>query len=151
MGFDGNDVDFILAMGPLIHGHCHPKINGGSGGPSYKGTMFALLHEKEVFCRESSKNGTQCKYGSLLRNLQAEMTSNAMRIARGVTGKDKIIKFEGAYHGSHDYVLTGGLGYPSLGPSISPTKIPALGVFQMKCLIRSLFFLGMIWMSLKRP
>ncbi len=123
---DGNEyLDFILAMGPLIHGHCHPKLMEAAADQLTKGTMFALLHEKEVDLAEKVQkmvpNADMVRFSST----GAEATSNAMRIARGVTGKDKIIKFEGAYHGSHDYVLTGGLGYPSLGPSISPTKIPA--------------------------
>jgi glutamate-1-semialdehyde 2,1-aminomutase len=54
---------------------------------------------------------------------------SGIRIARGYTGKDKIIKFEGCYHGAHDYVLVGGLGTPSLGSPLAPQKItPTWGI-----------------------
>jgi glutamate-1-semialdehyde 2,1-aminomutase len=123
---DGNEyVDFIFAMGPLIHGHCHPSIMNAAAEQLAKGTMFALLHEREVDLAEKVHqmvpNADMVRFSSS----GAEATSNAIRIARGYTGKNKIIKFEGAYHGSHDYVLTAGLGAPALGPVISPSKVPA--------------------------
>jgi glutamate-1-semialdehyde 2,1-aminomutase len=88
-----------------------------------KGTAFAVLNETEVKLAEKVceivPNADMVRFS----NSGAEATMSAIRIARGYTGKDKIIKFEGAYHGAHDYVLVGGLGTPSLGSSLAPQKI----------------------------
>ena len=123
---DGNEyIDFIMAMGPLILGHCHPAVMDAVKEQLNYGTMFALLHEKEVVLAEKIHemvpNAEMVRYC----NSGAEATSTAIRIACGHTKKDKFIKFEGHYHGAHDYVLTGGMGSPSLGPADAPYVIPA--------------------------
>ena len=127
---DGNEyIDFILSMGPCILGHCHPKLMQAAREQLEKGTAFAVLNETEVKLAE-----LVCKIvpnAEMVRfsNSGAEATMHAIRFARGYTGKDKIIKFEGAYHGAHDYVLLGGLGTPALGSEISPDKIkPSWGI-----------------------
>ncbi len=123
---DGNQyIDFILSMGPCILGHCHPKLMEAVRAQLEKGTAFAVLNETEVKLAEKVceivPNADMVRFS----NSGAEATMHAIRIARGYTGKDKIIKFEGCYHGAHDYVLLGGLGTPSLGSSIAPFKIAA--------------------------
>jgi len=122
---DGNEyLDFILAMGPLIHGHAHPALIKAVTEQLEKGTMFAVLHDLEVDLAEKV-----CEMTSLdmvrFSNSGAEATQAAIRLARGYTGKKKIIKFEGAYHGGHDYVLAGTGGTPPMGPSTSLYTIPA--------------------------
>ncbi len=121
---DGNEyIDFILSMGPCILGHCHPKLMEAVREQLEKGTAFAVLNEIEVKLAEKVceivPNADMVRFS----NSGAEATMHAIRIARGYTGKDKIIKFEGCYHGAHDYVLMGGLGTPALGPPIAPFKI----------------------------
>lgn len=102
---DGNEyLDFILAMGPLIHGHAHPALISAVSDQLQRGTMFAVLHDLEVdvaekVCRMTGNDMVR------FSNSGAEATMAAIRLARGYTGKKKIIKFEGAYHGGHDYVL----------------------------------------------
>ncbi|MGA8904716.1 MAG: glutamate-1-semialdehyde 2,1-aminomutase [Candidatus Bathyarchaeia archaeon] len=123
---DGNQyIDFILSMGPCILGHCHPKLMEAVRAQLEKGTAFAVLNETEVKLAEKVceivPNADMVRFS----NSGTEATMHAIRIARGYTGKDKIIKFEGCYHGAHDYVLLGGLGTPSLGSSIAPFKIAA--------------------------
>lgn len=123
---DGNQyIDFILSMGPCILGHCHPKLMEAVRAQLEKGTAFAVLSEREVKLAEKVceivPNADMVRFS----NSGTEATMHAIRIARGYTGKDKIIKFEGCYHGAHDYVLLGGLGTPSLGSSIAPFKIAA--------------------------
>jgi len=123
---DGNQyIDFILSMGPCILGHCHPKLMEAVRAQLEKGTAFAVLNETEVKLAEKVceivPNADMVRFS----NSGTEATMHAIRIARGHTGKDKIIKFEGCYHGAHDYVLMGGLGTPSLGSSIAPFKIAA--------------------------
>jgi glutamate-1-semialdehyde 2,1-aminomutase len=120
---DGNEyLDFILAMGPLIHGHAHPALIRAVYEQMQRGTMFAVLHDQEVdlaekVCEMTSQDMVR------FSNSGAEATQAAIRLARGYTGKNKIIKFEGAYHGGHDYVLVGN-GTPPLGPSTSLFRIP---------------------------
>ena len=123
---DGNEyIDFILSMGPCILGHCHPKLMEAVRQQLEKGTAFAVLNETEVKLAERIcdivPNADMVRFS----NSGAEATMHAIRIARGFTGKDKIIKFEGCYHGAHDYVLLGGLGTPPLGSEIAPFKIPS--------------------------
>ena len=121
---DGNRyLDFVLAMGPLIHGHAHPRLVQAVRAQLEKGTMFAVLHDKEVdlaekVCRMTSMDMVRFSSGG------SEATQTAVRLARGYTGKNKIIKFEGAYHGGHDYVLYGA-GGPTTGPPAAMYKIPS--------------------------
>lgn len=122
---DGNEyIDFILAMGPLILGHAHPALVRAASEQLQKGTMFAVLHELEVDLAEKVCEMTS---HDMVRfsNSGAEATQAAIRLARGYTGKNKIVKFEGAYHGGHDYVLVGTGGTPPMGPPSSLYKIPA--------------------------
>ena len=127
---DGNEyIDFILSMGPCILGHCHPKLMEAVRAQLDKGTAFAVLNETEVKLAERIcevvPNADMVRFS----NSGAEATMHAIRFARGHTGKDKIIKFEGCYHGAHDYVLLGGLGTPPLGSSLAPQKItPTWGI-----------------------
>lgn len=121
---DGNEyVDFILSMGPCILGHCPPKVMEAVRAQLEKGTAFAVLNETEVKLAEKVceivPNADMVRFS----NSGAEATMSAIRFARGYTGKDKIIKFEGCYHGTHDYVLLGFGGVPGLGSSIAPFKI----------------------------
>lgn len=122
---DNNEyLDFILAMGPLIHGHAHPALIAAVAEQLEKGTMFAVLHDREV---DLAEKVCQMTSNDMVRfsNSGAEATQAAIRLARGYTGKKKIIKFEGAYHGGHDYVLAGTGGTPPMGPDSSLFVIPA--------------------------
>ena len=121
---DGNEyIDFILSMGPCILGHCHPRLMEAVHAQLEKGTAFAVLNETEVKLAEKVcqivPNADMIRFS----NSGAEATMHAIRIARGYTGKDKIIKFEGCYHGAHDYVLMGGMGTPPRGSPLVPQKI----------------------------
>jgi glutamate-1-semialdehyde 2,1-aminomutase len=122
---DGNEyLDYVLAMGPLIHGHAHPALTRAAREQLDLGTMFAVLHSKEVDLAELVCEMTG--FGMVrFSNSGAEATQTAIRLARGYTGKNKIIKFEGAYHGGYDYVLYGTGGAPPLGPPGALYRIPA--------------------------
>jgi len=117
-------LDFILAMGPLIHGHAHPALVKAVQEQAENGTMFAVLHSKEVDLAEKVCAMTKL---DMVRfsNSGAEATQAAIRLARGYTGKKKIVKFEGAYHGGHDYVLVGTGGAPPIGSPTSLLRIPS--------------------------
>lgn len=103
---DGNEyLDFNLAYGCLINGHAHPEMVKALQAQAELGFHFASPTELEIevakaFQRQvpSAERVAFCSNGS-------DATMNAIRIARAVTGKDGILKFEGHYHGQHDYAL----------------------------------------------
>jgi glutamate-1-semialdehyde 2,1-aminomutase len=103
---DGNEyLDFNLAYGCLINGHAHPDMVKAVSQAAELGFHFASPTKLEIdLAKEfhklvpNSERVAFCSNGS-------DATMNAMRIARAVTGKDVILKFEGHYHGQHDYAL----------------------------------------------
>lgn len=105
---DGNEyIDYLLAYGPLLFGHCYPKILEAVREQMENGTLFGAPDELGV---ETAELFTKMvPNAELLRftNTGTEATMHALRIARAYTGRDKIIKFEGHYHGAHDYLLGG--------------------------------------------
>jgi glutamate-1-semialdehyde 2,1-aminomutase len=102
---DGNEyLDFNLCFGALMAGHCHPAIVRAVEGRLKTGTMFGMPHELEAELAEeicSRFPVEQVRFG----NSGTEVTMHAIRLARGVTGRDRIIKTEGGYHGVHDSVM----------------------------------------------
>lgn len=103
---DGNEyVDYCLAYGPLILGHCHPRIVSAVEQQLKKGTLYGTPTEAELKLAELiCKNVPSIEMVRLV-NTGTEATMSAIRAARGYTKKKKIIKFEGCYHGAHDSVL----------------------------------------------
>jgi glutamate-1-semialdehyde 2,1-aminomutase len=103
---DGNEyLDFNLAYGVLINGHAHPDMIKALDAQAELGFHFASPTELEIDVAKafqrlvpSAERVAFCSNGS-------DATMNAIRIARAVTGKDGILKFEGHYHGQHDYAL----------------------------------------------
>jgi len=103
---DGNDyIDYCLAYGPLILGHSHPEVVAAVEEQLGKGTMFGTPTELEVELAELICNSVPSIEVVRLVNTGTEATMSAIRGARGYTGKKRIVKFEGCYHGAHDYVL----------------------------------------------
>src|ERR1700756_235891 len=102
---DGNDyLDFNLCFGALMAGHCHPEVVRAVEGRLHTGTMFGMPHALEYeLAEEICKRFPveQVRFG----NSGTEVTMHAIRVARGYTGRDRIIKFEGCYHGVHDSVM----------------------------------------------
>src|SRR5690606_4337726 len=103
---DGNDyIDYVLSWGPLIHGHADDDVVAAINEQAAKGSSFgaSTLAENElakiVIDRVPSIE--------MIRMVSpgTEATMSALRVARGVTGRDKILKFEGCYHGHGDSLL----------------------------------------------
>jgi len=119
---DGNVyIDYCLAYGPLILGHAHPKIIEAVRGQLEKGTIYGTPTEDEVELAELVARSVPCLEMIRLVNSGTEATMHAVRVARGYTGRDKIVKFEGCYHGAHDYVLVkAGSGATTFG---APTSL----------------------------
>lgn len=119
---DGNKyLDFIASWGPLILGHSHPKVVRALKDASVLGTSYGAPCKSEielaVIVTKSFKSIDLVR----MTNSGTEATMSAVRLARGYTGKDYIIKFEGCYHGHADYLLVkAGSGATTFGSPSSP-------------------------------
>jgi glutamate-1-semialdehyde 2,1-aminomutase len=103
---DGKEyIDYCLAYGPLILGHAHPKIVEAVRAQLENGSLYGTPTEQEVELAELIRTVVHSAEMVRLVNTGGEATMSAIRAARGYTGKKKIMKFEGCYHGAHDYVL----------------------------------------------
>ncbi len=102
---DGNKyVDFAMAFGAMMVGHAHPRVVQAIDAQARKGTLHAMPHRLEMsVAKELRRRFGQDQWR--FSNSGTEATMHAIRLARGYTGRDKVIKFEGAYHGAHDTVL----------------------------------------------
>ena len=103
---DGNDyIDYIGSWGPLILGHCHPEVMAAIEEALHRGASFGTPTEGEVHLAEMICTAVNSVEMVRLTNSGTEASMAAIRVARGYTGRDKIIKFEGCYHGSVDSLL----------------------------------------------
>jgi glutamate-1-semialdehyde 2,1-aminomutase len=103
---DGNEyIDYCLGYGPIVFGHANDYIVEQSINQLKLGTDYGVPSEKEIALAKEVINRVPCAEMVRFTNSGTEATMSAIRLARGVTGKNKIIKFEGAYHGAHDAVL----------------------------------------------
>ncbi len=102
---DGNEyIDHNLCFGALMAGHCHPAVVKAVEQKLHEGTTFGMPHDQEwELAEEICKRYPveMVRFGSS----GTEATMHACRIARAATGRDKILKFEGSYHGLHDTAL----------------------------------------------
>ena len=123
---DGNDyIDYIGSWGPLILGHCHPEVMAAIEEALHRGASFGTPTEGEVHLAEIICTAVNSVEMVRLTNSGTEASMAAIRVARGYTGRDKIIKFEGCYHGSVDSLLVkAGSGVMTLGLPDSP-GVPA--------------------------
>ena len=123
---DGNDyIDYIGSWGPLILGHCHPEVMAAIEKALHRGASFGTPTEGEVHLAEMICTAVNSVEMVRLTNSGTEASMAAIRVARGYTGRDKIIKFEGCYHGSVDSLLVkAGSGVMTLGLPDSP-GVPA--------------------------
>jgi glutamate-1-semialdehyde 2,1-aminomutase len=102
---DKEYIDYCLAYGPLILGHSHSKVVEAVRAQLEKGSLFGTPTAQEVELAELICKVVPSAEMVRLVSTGGEATMSAIRAARGYTGKKKIMKFEGCYHGAHDYVL----------------------------------------------
>ena len=116
---EGNTyIDHCLAYGPLILGHADPKVVREVSNQLTIGSAYGAPTENEIKLAKEVVDRIPSAEMVRFCNSGTEATMSAIRLARGFTGRDKIIKFEGAYHGAHDYVLVkGGSGAACLPDS----------------------------------
>jgi glutamate-1-semialdehyde 2,1-aminomutase len=123
---DGNVyVDYDMGFGALFAGHVHPRVRQAVESQLDNGTLFVTPCELNADVAEL----LAARYGLPMwrfTNSGTEATMDAIRVARGVTGRDKIVKVEGGYHGHHDEVMVS--MKPSLDeacPADRPTPVPS--------------------------
>jgi len=123
--FDGNEyVDVTMAYGPLILGHSPAVVVEAVERAIRNGTVYAIAHEKEVRWAELMVEAIPCAERVAFTNSGTEATMYALRVARARTGRDKIAKFEGGYHGVHDYALVSSILATQMGPVEDPESVP---------------------------
>lgn len=101
---DGNEyIDFLMAFGPLINGHANAKVNGAIKNQLKKGMLFGAPEELEYKLANKFMRFVPNQEKVIFALSGTDATFNAIRVARAATGKDLVLKFEGHYHGMHDY------------------------------------------------
>ena len=97
---DGNEfIDYLASWGPLIFGHAHPEIVDAIKRQAVLGTSYGAPTELEVTLAEKVVKAVPSIESVRMVNSGTEAVISAIRLARGITGRDKILKFEGCYHG----------------------------------------------------
>ena len=115
---DGNEfVDLRMGYGPVILGHGDERVDDYVNERMRRGVSFSLTSEDEIRAMELVKELTGWVDKARMTVSGTEATMHAMRIARAFTGREKIVKFEGQYHGVHDYALI----------SVTPDDMSELG------------------------
>ncbi|MEY4607004.1 MAG: aspartate aminotransferase family protein [Ilumatobacteraceae bacterium] len=123
---DGNRyIDYDMGFGALFSGHCHPAVRRALEAQLDDGTLFVTPCEMNADVAELLAE----RYGLPMwrfTNSGTEATMDAIRVARGITGRDKIVKVEGGYHGHHDEVMIS-MKPPiaEAGPADAPIAIPS--------------------------
>ena len=119
---DGNRyIDYVGTWGPAILGHAHPEVISAVQQVVMDGTSFGAPTEKEIILAEMIIDRVPGCDMVRLVNSGTEATMSAIRLARGITGRDKIIKFDGCYHGHGDsFLIAAGSGALTLGKPNSP-------------------------------
>ena len=116
---EGRDyVDFVMGSGPMILGHSHPAVVAAVRDQVGRGSTFYGLNEPAIRLAEKVVTASPC--GELIRFTSSgtEATFAALRIARAFSGREKVLKFEGGWHGAHDYAqLSASNNAPSNYPS----------------------------------
>lgn len=119
---DGNGyIDYVGSWGPMILGHRHPEVISAIEGVLARGTSFGAPTDLEVQLAEMVIEAVPSVAMVRMVNSGTEATMSAVRLARGVTGRDLVIKFDGCYHGHGDtFLVEAGSGVATLGIPGSP-------------------------------
>jgi glutamate-1-semialdehyde 2,1-aminomutase len=119
---DGNEyIDYVGSWGPMILGHAHPKVLAAVRDAMKQGTSFGAPTTRESDLAEAVRKVLPSIEKIRLVSSGTEATMSALRLARGVTGRSRILKFDGCYHGHSDGLLVGaGSGVATLGIPGSP-------------------------------
>ena len=111
-------IDYLLGSGPMVLGHAHPAVIDAVERQIGRGTTYFQLSEPAIALAEEICRAVPCADQLRFTSTGSEATFFALRLARAFRGRDKILKFEGGFHGTHDYSLM------SVGPK-APKAFPA--------------------------
>jgi glutamate-1-semialdehyde 2,1-aminomutase len=119
---DGNSyLDYVMSYGPLVLGHAYPEVIEAVETTARKGTTFGAPTELEVELADLVCGAVPSVEMVRMTNSGTEATMSAIRLARGYTGREKLLKFDGNYHGHADALLvSAGSGVATLGLPDSP-------------------------------
>jgi glutamate-1-semialdehyde 2,1-aminomutase len=122
---DNEFIDYVGSWGPMILGHCHPAVAAAVKAAVDNGSSFGAPTELEVVLAEMVVAAVPSVEMVRMVSSGTEATMSAIRLARGFTGRDKILKFSGCYHGHADSLLVkAGSGAATFGVPDSP-GVPA--------------------------
>ncbi|HEV2178498.1 MAG TPA: glutamate-1-semialdehyde 2,1-aminomutase [Terriglobia bacterium] len=114
-------IDYVTSWGPLILGHCHPEVMDAVERALHSGSSFGACTAAEVELAEHLREAFPSVERVRLTSSGTEATMSALRVARAATGREKILKFDGCYHGHADSLLVkAGSGVATLGLADSP-------------------------------
>ena len=126
---DGNEyIDYVLGSGPMLLGHAHPAVVEAVQRQAAKGSTFYTLNEPIIALSEAIIDAVPCAEAIKFVSTGTEATFHALRLARAYTGKQNILKFEGGFHGVHDYALVSAFGIDPTGEGhrvVDSAGIPA--------------------------
>ena len=118
-------IDYVLSWGPMILGHSHPRVTAALKKAIANGTSYGAPTELEITLAKMVKKAVPSIEMVRMVSSGTEATMSAIRVARGYTGRDKILKFDGGYHGHGDSLLVkAGSGVATFGLPDSP-GVPA--------------------------
>lgn len=109
-------LDYVLGSGPLLLGHAHPAVVRAVQEQVVRGSTFHWLSEASIRLAETVVDAVPCAEQVRFVSTGTEATMFACRMARAVTRREKILKFEGGWHGFHDYAMAGNWRVPSEAP-----------------------------------
>ena len=131
-------IDYQLGFGPVILGHGDPAVSKAVAETASEATSFAMTQRREIEAAEKVMGALAWPDAMRFSNTGTKATMHAIRLARGLTGRDIVIKFEGQYHGMHDYVLFSTAGVPVSGLGSRFRPIPLQSSSGIPEAIRSL-------------
>ena len=117
-------IDYHLGSGPGLLGHAHPAVTAAVAAQLPKGTTYYFLNEPEIRLAQKMVEAIPCADSVHYVGSGTEATFYSLRMARALTGRNKVMKFEGAWHGMHDYGLWGTVpSVPSAYPRAKPDSV----------------------------
>jgi len=114
-------VDYVLASGPLVLGHAPPAVVAAVRSQIEGGSTYFMVNEPIIELAEEICRAVPCAEQVRFTSTGSEATFFALRVARTARGRDKILKFEGGYHGAHDYSM---MSASPRSPKAFPAPVP---------------------------
>jgi glutamate-1-semialdehyde 2,1-aminomutase len=114
-------IDYLLGSGPMLVGHAHPEVVAAVREQLELGSTFFANNEHAILLAEEISKAMPCAEKVRFCSSGTEATLYAMRLARAVRRRDRILKFEGGYHGMHDYAV---MSMTPPAPGVFPTPVP---------------------------